>query len=181
MKKSLSISVALTYLLCVAANAVVLSNARDYWPDDRYIDHGDNTITDTVTGLMWQKCMEGKSGTDCTTGEFVTTDWETALSTANNSTLAGCTDWRLPTITELSSLLALNRYEPAANEVAFPGLESRKLTWTSSPRSLSSLASTEVYVIDLYRGADDFEGIAIDNGSSTIRLVRDARPEICTI
>ncbi len=59
-----------------------------------YTDNGDGTVTDNVTGLMWQKGLpEGKySQSVCQTY-------------ADTCTLAGYTDWRLPTIQELYSLI----------------------------------------------------------------------------
>jgi len=58
-----------------------------------YMDHGDGTVTDNVTGLMWVKDM----------GEKMT--WENALSGYANFTLAGYDDWRMPGIKELYSLI----------------------------------------------------------------------------
>jgi hypothetical protein len=37
----------------------------------QYIDHGDGTITDTKNGLMWNRCLEGLSGTNCEYGEYM--------------------------------------------------------------------------------------------------------------
>ncbi|MDP5105682.1 MAG: DUF1566 domain-containing protein, partial [Polaribacter sp.] len=58
-----------------------------------YTDNNDNTITDNITGLMWQKDL----------GEKMTFD--EAVTKANSSTLGGFTDWRVPTIKELYSLI----------------------------------------------------------------------------
>ena len=58
-----------------------------------YIDNGDGTITDTITGLMWEKDM-GKKMT-----------YEAAFSKAEQSNLGGHSDWRVPTIKELYSLI----------------------------------------------------------------------------
>ena len=58
-----------------------------------YIDNGDGTITDTITGLMWEKDM-GKKMT-----------YEAAFSKAEQSNLGGHSDWRVPTIKELYSLM----------------------------------------------------------------------------
>ncbi len=57
-----------------------------------YTDNGDGTITDNVTGLMWEKDM----GTKIT--------YDSSFSKASNSNLGGYTDWRVPTIKELYSL-----------------------------------------------------------------------------
>ncbi|RPD96209.1 DUF1566 domain-containing protein [Aureibaculum marinum] len=58
-----------------------------------YTDNGDGTITDNITGLMWEQDM----GTKIT--------FEEAFSKAENSTLGGYTDWRVPTLKELYSLI----------------------------------------------------------------------------
>jgi hypothetical protein len=57
-----------------------------------YKDNGDGTVTDASTGLMWQQDgLTNKS-------------WEQALSYCENLSLAGYSDWRLPTVKELRSL-----------------------------------------------------------------------------
>ena len=58
-----------------------------------FVDNGDSTVSDNATGLMW-------SQTD--NGEMLY--WEDALAYAENSTLAGYDDWRLPSIKELQSI-----------------------------------------------------------------------------
>jgi hypothetical protein len=57
-----------------------------------YTDNGDGTVTDQVTGLMWQKA-------------FTVADFADAETTADAATLAGYHDWRVPTIKELYSLI----------------------------------------------------------------------------
>lgn len=37
-------------------------------PDAVYAEHGDGTVTDTRTGLMWKQCVEGRSGANCDSG-----------------------------------------------------------------------------------------------------------------
>ena len=58
-----------------------------------YTDNGDGTVTDNVTGLMWQKLM----------GEKMT--YEEAFRQAGKSDLGGYHDWRVPSIKELYSLI----------------------------------------------------------------------------
>ncbi|TCS43345.1 DUF1566 domain-containing protein [Reinekea marinisedimentorum] len=63
-----------------------------------YTDNGDGTITDNVTGLMWEQAPSG--------GKKLT--WEqamTGLDAFNNEKLGGYNDWRIPTLKELYSLV----------------------------------------------------------------------------
>ena len=59
----------------------------------RYRDNGDGTVSDLVTGLMWQ----GDPGEKMT--------YDQAVAGVSSFNLAGYTDWRLPTIKELYSLI----------------------------------------------------------------------------
>lgn len=66
-------------------------------PDtSRFVDNGDGTVTDSVTRLMWQK------------GENERTNWFNALEKCREMRLAGHSDWRLPNIKELNTILNLN-------------------------------------------------------------------------
>ncbi len=58
-----------------------------------YQDNGDGTVTDLVTGLIWQQDP----------GEKMT--YNQAVAGASSLTLGGYNDWRLPTIKELYSLI----------------------------------------------------------------------------
>jgi len=57
-----------------------------------YTDNGDGTVTDEVTGLMWEKNM-------------VLAKWTGALAGAESARTGGYSDWRLPTLKELFSLI----------------------------------------------------------------------------
>jgi len=59
----------------------------------RYQDNGDGTVSDLVTGLMWQ----------ADPGEKMS--YDQAVGGAPSLSLAGYSDWRLPTIKELYSLI----------------------------------------------------------------------------
>lgn len=64
-------------------------------PSIRFRNNGDGTITDNQTGLTWLADAN-------IFGSNV--DWNTAL-TVNGTSHAGYTDWRLPTINELESIM----------------------------------------------------------------------------
>ncbi len=64
-----------------------------------YRDNGDGTVTDLNTGLMWSKGLDSRKLTP-----------EEATSVASGMTLAGHSDWRVPTIKELYSLIDFRGY-----------------------------------------------------------------------
>ena len=68
-----------------------------------YTDNGDGTVTDNVTGLMWQKSVD-RNGDGNINAEDKLTYYE-AIADVDNFSLAGYTDWRLPTIKEAYSLI----------------------------------------------------------------------------
>jgi len=68
-----------------------------------YTDHGDGTVTDNVTGLMWQQSADlNGDGTITVADKY---DYQNSVAYAETLTLAGYNDWRLPTIKELYSLI----------------------------------------------------------------------------
>lgn len=78
---------------------------------NNFVDNGDGTITDNATGLMWQQADDG-----------VTRDWENALSYAENLSLAGHNDWRMPNAKELHSILDYTRSPDITNSPAIDPL-----------------------------------------------------------
>ena len=104
-------------------------------PDSQLQDNGDGTVTDLKTRLMWKQCVEGQSGSDCASGNAENFGWRQALlraQTVNSSGgFAGFSDWRLPNIKELSSLVEWQCWEPAINLTRFPNASSDSV-WSSS-------------------------------------------------
>jgi hypothetical protein len=74
----------------------------------RFVDNGDGTVTDTCTGLMWQQ--ETAPG-------GVSYSWQEALQYCEGLELGGHTDWRLPNVRELQSIVDYGRYEPAIDPI----------------------------------------------------------------
>jgi len=66
-----------------------------------YRDNGDGTVSDLVTDLMWQQ----DPGVKMTYAE--------AVEAADNLTLGGYDDWRLPSIKELYSLIQFSGTDPS--------------------------------------------------------------------
>jgi hypothetical protein len=76
-----------------------------------YAVHGNGTVTDNTTGLMWQQLTEFSGDT-----------WETK-SYCDNLVLAGYSDWRRPTINELVNIVNYEHFSPAIDSSAFPNTE----------------------------------------------------------
>jgi hypothetical protein len=92
-------------------------------------DNGDGTITDSITGLMWQK----KDGGEMTI--------ESAANYCDTLTLAGYTNWRLPNAHESFSILNLQNTNPAIDTSFFT--KTTADYWWTSNRQLGD--STKVW------------------------------------
>ena len=44
-----------------------------------FIDHGDGSVSDTLTGLMWDQCSWRQSGSACATGSASIHTWAASL------------------------------------------------------------------------------------------------------
>jgi hypothetical protein len=70
-----------------------------------YTNNGNSTITDNITGLMWQQADGGEMTI------------ENAIIYANNLVLGGFSDWRLPTPIESFSILNHQNNNPAMSNI----------------------------------------------------------------
>lgn len=68
--------------------------------DGRFVDNDDGTVTDTCTGLMWQKDTADVDG-DGRSTDADRLIWCEALEYCTNLTFAGYDDWRLSSVREL--------------------------------------------------------------------------------
>ncbi len=75
-------------------------------PEERYTVNEDGTVTDKTSGLTWMQCSLGQEwdGTTCI-GDLETYTWDEAREIAPDYSFAGHSDWRLPTDTELETLV----------------------------------------------------------------------------
>lgn len=126
---------------------------------DRFLINGDGTVTDSLTGLMWQQeTPESRN-------------WKAAFTYCSNLTLAGYDDWRLPNQTELRTIVDYSR-SPAIDTNYFP------MTYFSHYWSSTTYVShpDAAYYISSYDG----EGFADDKTmySDRVRAVRGGQPQI---
>ncbi len=81
--------------------------------DGPYYDHGNGTVSDIKTGLLWQQ-----------TEAPLQYSWDRAIAYCDNLTLADYTDWRLPDLCQLQSLLDRSQ-TPKINTTYFPNAQMR--------------------------------------------------------
>jgi hypothetical protein len=126
-----------------------------------YTDNGDGTVTDLNTGLMWQKDP----------GEKMT--YEQAEAGAASLNLGGYTDWRLPTIKELYSLILFDgRDVSGCNGTCsvVPFIDTRYFDFSygdtnSGERVIDSqFATSTKYVSTTMNGADTMFGVNFADG-----------------
>ncbi|MCC5827397.1 MAG: DUF1566 domain-containing protein [Alkalimonas sp.] len=163
--------------------------------DGRYRDNGNGTITDTKTNLTWMRCSLGQQWTGSTcAGVAMGMPWNDALRTAMSYSYAGHSDWRVPTVDELDTLVQCpagrrprdaadtggychgseynthNEYiksksnNPKININTFPNTPANWF-WSSSPRDLASSA----WSVNFERGHVAGNG---KSDSIMVRLVR---------
>ncbi|SFU83506.1 Protein of unknown function [Paenacidovorax caeni] len=145
------------------------------------------TVTDKETGLMWMRCSLGQSwdGSRCA-GEAREYTWDDARKAAQNYRYAGYSDWRLPDIEELSSLVYCSSgrrkkfkagsydddgeclgdyHRPTIFSSAFPNASS-SFVWSGSPNANdSSLA----WGVNFYNG---YANYGYRSDGYHVRLVR---------
>ena len=125
-----------------------------------FTDNGDGTITDSTTGLVWDKCSRGQVWDNTTppgtcTGTASTHDWAAALAqatAANAASHRGQADWRLPNRTELESLVQINAASPAIDGTYFPATPSNWY-WTSTTFAPNPAVAWFVFFVDGYTDA----------------------------
>ena len=96
-------------------------------PAPSYTDNGNGTVTDIVTGLMWeQKTADGGSR-----DREMTYTWKDALAYCEDLILGSFSDWRLPNPKELERIIDLEKSNPAADTTYFPNTKNG-FYWTGT-------------------------------------------------
>ena len=142
------IKTTLLFILLLTFHSIVSAN--------RFTDNSDGTITDLKTSLEWQQQDDNSSK-----------PWLTALSYCEGLEIGSKTDWRLPNVKELSSIVDYSK-SPTIDETAFPDTESMYY-WTST-----SIENTYALFVEFANGVifyqyNDTAGLG---GEYFVRCVR---------
>ena len=121
---------------------------------ESYTDNEDGTVTDNITGLMWQQAVP--------TGTYT---WAQAVAYCPTLTLAAYSDWRLPSVIELVSIVDYGQYNPSIDPTYFPSTPASDF-WSSSP-----LAgwSSGAWLVNFNYG---YSGLIVVSNTFHVRCVR---------
>lgn len=121
------------------------------WPSPRFLDPGDGAILDTLTGVRWLKDAGTSTVGPCGGGLM---DWREALdyvACLNEIEYSGHSDWRLPNVNQLESLMNAGEGDAAIwlQEQGFTGVHSGQPYWSST--TVASLTD-HAWIADLSYG-----------------------------
>lgn len=120
-----------------------------------FTDNTDGTVRDNFSGFIRQKCANGYNNDSTCTGSLVQTTWVNALNYCEGLTLAGRSDWRLPNIKELETLVDYSTSSlPKINSSLFPNAPIG-YQW-SSTSYIGGAPPQFAYFIDFNTGGTSF-------------------------
>jgi hypothetical protein len=121
-------------------------------------------VRDDVTGLVW----EGKNAVEPRSAAAVLTYANVAayVSYVNSIALCGYTNWRVPEIQELQSIVHFGEWNPSQDAEWFPNAAPQNY-WSSTSSTVSNTAQN--WAIDFYDGK--YQRIS-RTSSARVRLVR---------
>ncbi len=132
---------------------------------DNSVISDERVVHDLSSGLIWQGCSAGQSGESCDQGTEEQYVWQDSIDYCDQMTWAGYSDWRLPEIYELSSIVDPAEGLGAIDDTAFPA-NSTEWFWSSS----SDLSGT-----DLAWGVRFYYGNVFSNDKADMGAVRCVR------
>jgi len=142
------------------------------WPSPRFTVDVD-TVTDALTGLMWTKDGNAPAPSGCTTGVTMNTaDALSYVACLNSKTYLGYSDWRLPNVTELESLVHRGVKDPSA-WLNTQGFSSVQQAWY---RSSTTTAGATDYAWVVMMGNGNVYSSGPKTGADRVWPVRDSQP-----
>jgi hypothetical protein len=155
-----------------AARLVHRAGSHGSLAKDRFVPSSDGAeVTDTMTGLVWRRCLEGMVwdvDQQACTGVARDYGWKGALDHARENRQGG---WRLPNIKELFSIVDHSTEAPALDRFAFPDTPASHLVMSSTP--IGNGSGADAFVVSFSRGQTARQNTL--TFSWKLRLVRGGR------
>ena len=126
-------------LFIIISIIISLGFSSSLWANTKantFIDNGNGSVTDTATGLTWQQQDDNVGRTHAN-----------AITYCQDLSLAGKSDWRLPNIKELTSLVDYRVDRPSIDEAKFPNTNFTGY-WSASSRARNSASAWDVNFSD---------------------------------
>ncbi len=157
--------------------------ARSYTSLSYGTSTGPIMVRDNVTGLTWEVKQNRDGFEDYTNpndadntytwcdifvgdqGTCGTNDTKDFIDALNSAKFGGYSDWRLPTLKELATLVDYSRFDPSIDYGVFPSTVSAGY-WSSTTIESST---SSAWLVDFYGGNDDNDGTL---SSYYVRAVR---------
>lgn len=115
-------ALSITFFMAISFSEPLFANTRA----NTFIDNGNGTVTDTTTGLTWQQEIDINEPAV----------FSEASQFCANLVLAGSTDWRLPRVKELISIVDYRLTNPAIDDRFFPNTNNG-FYWTTTPDGIN--------------------------------------------
>ncbi|WLD58632.1 DUF1566 domain-containing protein [Salinispirillum sp. LH 10-3-1] len=114
--------------LFAAQTAMAACNSNDA----DYVTSSQGWVLQKSTGLIWQPCLHGMSleNGSCT-GTPTAANWIGALQAAQSNTDFQSSEWRIPNVKEVASLLEFS-CNTRINEAAFAGQPVNSTVWSNT-------------------------------------------------
>lgn len=108
--------------------------------EGRFTDNTDGTITDHCTGLMWTKGYVDVDGDGEIVGEKDSLRWAEACQFADDMTYLGRSDWRVPNVHELLSIMNFGEVIAPLHIRPYMSVFNFSGSWSSTHNSGSGIA-----------------------------------------
>lgn len=130
-------------------------------------DNATGIVIDSLNDLEWQDDYSDNNGTIKRTN----TKWSEAVTYCEQLTLNGKSNWRLPNINELISIVDLNKSSPKFKAVftKIPVVSNISNSYISSTAG-STIDTGRAYMVNLASG--EISHIAKNSGGEIVRCVR---------
>lgn len=164
----------LALLSTSVAAQTCIDNAPEIHSPGSLVDRKDGTILDINTGLLWSKCTVGEvfeaEENSCSGQPNNYPTWQDALKAVSHSeinTVAGITDFRIPNIKELMSIVDYRCVSPSIDNSIFISTLNAPY-WTNTPdiHNVNDMSGYDGLLIDFKDGQE------VDTGASGLILLR---------